>query len=89
MSGAGLDQFESVWLVDFEFHQPDGDRPTPICMVAREYRSGRMLHLWMDELAALASPPFAVDAGALFVAYYTSAELGCFLALGVTVHAPG
>ena len=24
-----------VWLIDFEFHQPPGHRPDPICMVAK------------------------------------------------------
>jgi hypothetical protein len=41
-----------------------------------------LLRLWRDELQALHRPPFAVGPDALFVAYYASAELGCFLALG-------
>ena len=51
-------------------------------MVARELRSGRLLRLWRDELMALRRPPFGVGADMLFVAYYASAELSCFLALG-------
>ena len=31
--------FPRVWLVDFEFHAPGGERPEPICMVAREWRT--------------------------------------------------
>mgnify|MGYP000906766904 CR=1 FL=1 len=81
MSPSPLQHFRHVWLVDFEFHQPDGDRPTPICMVAKEYKHGRTLRLWQDELRAMALPPFPVDAQSLFVAYYASAELGCFNAL--------
>ncbi len=51
-------------------------------MVAREYFTGRELRLWQDELEAGNAAPFPVDRSALFVAYYASAELGCFLALG-------
>ena len=68
--------------MDFEFRALDGERPEPVCMVARELRGGRSLELWADELRACASPPFDVGPDALFVAFYASAELGCFLALG-------
>lgn len=81
MSSA-LSQFREVWLVDFEFHQPDGDLPEPICMVAREYRTGRTLHVSADQLAEMREAPFSTSADSLFVAYYASAELSCFLALG-------
>jgi DNA polymerase-1 len=72
--------YREIWAVDFEFQAADGERPVPVCLVARELRSGRLLRLWHDELGR--EPPFPVDAGSLFVAYYASAELGCFLALG-------
>jgi len=74
-----------VWLVDFEFHSRngrEGNPPEPVCMVARELHTGRTLRLWRDELVSLPRPPFPVDDSALFVAYYASAEFGCFLALG-------
>lgn len=67
--------------MDFEFRAPSGERPTVRCMVAREVHSGRLLRCWEDELATMKVPPFRIDAGALFVAYFASAELGCFLAL--------
>ncbi len=76
-----LRHFEQVWLVDFEFRAPAGGRPAPVCMVAREFRTGRTLRLWSDELATMPAAPFDVADGALFVAYYASAEMGCFLAL--------
>jgi len=78
----GLDHYSEIWLVDFEFCCPPGETQTPICMVAHEYRSGRLLRLWADELAAMTEPPFPIDENSLFVAYYASAELGCFLSLG-------
>lgn len=74
-----------VWLVDFEFHPlngKEGNPPAPVCMVAREFLSGRSLRLSQDELEVLRQAPFPVDETALFVAYYASAEMGCFLALG-------
>src|SRR5262245_57931729 len=67
-------------MLDFEFVSESGARPVPVCMVARELGSGRLIRLWQDELPA--APPFSVDDDTLFVAYYASAELGCFAELG-------
>jgi DNA polymerase-1 len=74
--------YREIWAVDFEFKAPDGERPDPICMVARELNTGRLIRLWQDDLLGQPWPPFSIDATSLFVAYYASAELGCFLALG-------
>jgi DNA polymerase I len=79
---SGLDCFREVWLADFEFRQPPGERPEPLCLVARELRSGRLVRLWRDGLRASPRPPFPAGPDCLFVAYYASAELGCHLALG-------
>ena len=51
-----------------------------MCLVAWELRSGRKLRLWRGEFGA--APPYATGPGALFVAYYASAEIGCHLTLG-------
>jgi DNA polymerase I len=72
--------YPEVWLVDFEFEAGTGERPVPVCLCARELRSGRELRLWRDKLGL--APPYPIDVGSLFVAYYASAELGCHLALG-------
>jgi hypothetical protein len=74
--------FQEIWCCDFEFNGADGEIPTPVCMVAIEARSGRTIRLWRNELVALTSPPFETGPDALFVAYFASAEIGCFLALG-------
>ena len=74
--------YREVWAADFEFQAPSGNGPRPVCMVGRELRTGRELRLWRDELLALSRPPFDIGPHALFVAYYASAELGCFVALG-------
>lgn len=73
--------FKEVWLGDFEFNAQAGERPSPVCLVARELRSGRLVRLWLDELRGMRQPPFSTGPDTLFVAYYASAELGCFLAL--------
>lgn len=75
-----LTAYQKIWAVDFEFLAPPGERPQPVCLVAREIRSGRTIKQWRGEFSA--APPFRTDSGALFVAYYASAELGCFLQLG-------
>lgn len=80
-----LRSYREVWLVDFEFRADPGERPTPLCLVAREFRSGRTLRFWGDALARMARPPFPVDADCLFVAYFASAELGCFRSLRWTM----
>jgi DNA polymerase I len=72
--------FREVWAIDFEFIAGAGANPAPVCMVARELGSDRVIRLWQEELPA--APPFPVDAGVLFLAYYASAEIGCFLQLG-------
>jgi hypothetical protein len=73
--------FHAVWCVDFEFTAPDGERPRPLCVVARELGSGRLVRCWLGDDAP-ARPPYDVGADVLFVAYYASAELSCHLALG-------
>jgi DNA polymerase-1 len=78
----GTQQFDEVWLVDFEFQCPDGELPRPICLVARELASGRVLRVWESDLRQMKRPPYPTGRAALFVSYYSSAELGCHLALG-------
>jgi DNA polymerase-1 len=85
VSGALGLPFDEVWFVDFEYHPADGvegSRNVPVCMVARELGSNRLLRLWRDELLELDEAPFRTDANALFVAYTNSAEMSCFLELG-------
>jgi hypothetical protein len=48
---------------------------------ARELRIDRLVRAWLDELRT-ADSPLLIDADSLFVSYYASAELGCYLALG-------
>jgi len=67
-------------VADFEFATPPGDRPGPLCLVAHELRSGRRFRVWEDQFGP--APPYAAGPDVLFVAYYASAELGCYRVLG-------
>jgi hypothetical protein len=79
--------FDEIWIVDFEFYPGpgkrnggrDGDAVTPLCLVALEMRSGRIVRLWRDEFGPF--PPYRLDASALIVGYLISAEYGCHIAL--------
>jgi hypothetical protein len=75
-----ISNYRHVWAVDFEFTAPPGDRPTPICCVARDVRSGALVRTWLAD-GAPSAPPYDVGAGSLFLAYYASAELACHLVL--------
>ena len=73
--------FGEIWLVDFEF-QGAPEQSWVVCMVAREFRTGRVIRMWRDELVNLRRAPFDVGPDAVVVAYTASAEIGCFLTLG-------
>ena len=81
MTQRHLTDFREIWCGDFEFAASPGARPTPICLVASELKSGRCVRLWEDDLRRLPQPPFALSSDVLFVAYYASAEMACFRAL--------
>ncbi len=75
-------KYHKVWAVDFEFISKGGENPVPVCLVAYELLSGQQLRIWQDDLCKMTVPPYEIDDQSLFVAYYTSAELGCHLSLG-------
>jgi hypothetical protein len=79
--------FRHVIAADFEFEFGGhaGERPRPVCMVAKDLRTGQEWRLWRGEFAS--APPFPTGTDALFVAFYASAELGCFKALGLPMPA--
>ena len=80
--------FREIWCVDFEYYPArglanggrEGDAITPVCLVAFEMRSGRLVRLWQDELGRF--PPYRLDADALIMGYMISAEFGCHIACG-------
>jgi hypothetical protein len=75
-----LRYYREVWAVDFEFTAPPGHRPRPLCVVARELLSGRLVRRWLEGEDA-GAPPYGTGPDVLLVAYYSSAEWGCHLAL--------
>jgi hypothetical protein len=72
--------FREIILADFEFEIGPGERPVPVCLVSKELRSGRVHRIFQHQFGAAPSYPTGSDV--LFVAYYASAELGCYRALG-------
>ena len=81
--------FKHIVVIDFEFEfgghatleaaGRSGERPRPVCMVAKELRSGRTWRVWRGEFGL--QPPFPIGTDTVLVAYYASAELACFKAL--------
>ena len=79
--------FEHPVAVDFEFEfgghksfeeaSRSGERPRPVCAAMKHLRTGQV---WKWRRGEPFTPPFPID---LLVAYYASAELGCFKALGL------
>ena len=80
MDADPLGRFAEIWVVDFEFIARPGARPDPVCMVARELRSGRISRAW--GVRQMQAPPFPIDDKTLYVAYSAAAELSCHLVLG-------
>ena len=84
-----LERFKNIVALDFEFDfgghdsfeaaSRSGERPRVTCMVAKELRSGRTWRIWRGEFGL--NPPFPIGSDTVFVAYYSSAEWGCFLDL--------
>jgi len=75
-----LPAFREIVLADFEFESRQGDRLVPVCLVAQELRSGRQFRVFQDRFGH--APPYASGSDVLFVAFYASAELGCYRVLG-------
>jgi DNA polymerase-1 len=80
--------FGEIWVVDTEFYPGaglsnggrEGDALTPLCLVALEMRSNRLVRLWQDELGRF--PPYRLDNDVLIIAYANSAEFGFHIACG-------
>ena len=45
--------YRCVWAVDFEYTAPTGARPVPLCVVARELRTGRLVRRWLEDETGL------------------------------------
>ncbi len=76
-----LNDFEEIWFFDFEYSNEPGETVQPICLVARELKSDKLLRIWEDELQTMKQPPYNTGSESLFIAYYAPAEISCHLAL--------
>lgn len=77
-----LERYTQIWVIDFEFNQRgrEGNPPNPVCAVAQELNSQRVVRLWGRELD---NPPFDLtDHEVLSIGFYFPAESGCITTLG-------
>jgi len=77
-----LDQFTGVYVIDFEYIASEGAVPKVVCCVILELKSGSCLRYWRDDLIAMEQAPWNCGGDAVTVAYYASADMSCFAALG-------
>jgi DNA polymerase I len=75
-----LSRFKKIWVVDFEFIAKPSEVQKPVCVVAHDIISGETKRVWLYENQVTA--PYEMDAESLFVAYFSSAEWNCHLAMG-------
>jgi hypothetical protein len=75
-----LEDFEEIVFQDSEFVAKPGERPELVCLVASEQKSGKIFRLWLED-SYPPEPPFAHGPQVLTVAFYASAELGCYRAI--------
>ncbi len=80
-----LQRFSSVTFIDFEYATTENGQAYPLCMVVRDFSSGKTERYWREELLRLDRAPFDTGPCGLVVAYYASAEIGCFRMLGWSV----
>jgi hypothetical protein len=76
-----LADFDEVVYLVFEFNGGTGEPSNPVCLVARTLKSGQLFRVWLEGKGRR-NPPFPAGPKVLTVAYYATAELGCYLALG-------
>ena len=80
-----LSDFSAVWCVDFEFRPQqgrEGNPLDPVCMVAKQWPHGPEQRIWLNGRSKPTPCPFGPED--LVVAFYASAEMGCFEALAWT-----
>ena len=74
--------WDEIWVIDFEYQAVDGEWPVPHCMIGREIFSQRLIRRDTAALHAGGDPPFPIGPSSLVVGYYLPAEFSCFLQLG-------
>ena len=69
-----------IWAIDCEFIPRCGEKPIPVCTVARNIFTGRTIKEFHDDVTVYESN-LPVGDDALWIAFVAQAEWGCFLAL--------
>jgi hypothetical protein len=69
-----------IWAIDCEFIARCGEKPIPVCTVARNIFTGRTIKEFHDDVTVNESN-LPVGDDALWIAFVAQAEWGCFLAL--------
>ncbi len=85
MNAIPINKEQRVVVLDFEFRPVGGLEGNPlevICGVFKDIQSGTNVKLWQEELRQYKSPPLCSGGNTTLVAYYASAEMSCFRALG-------
>jgi DNA polymerase-1 len=67
-----------IWAVDFEYSFAPSGQLLPLCLVAKELKTGRLIRQWKPFGP---EPPYPTRPDALFVSYSAQAEVSCHLAL--------
>ena len=74
--------FKNIFVIDFEFIADSVEKSKPACIVAHEIISGETKKVWLEGNDPFTlKPPYLMGETDLFVAYFSSAEWGCHLAL--------
>jgi DNA polymerase-1 len=76
--------YERILFIDFEYEDGGvaGNNPRVVCLVVRDFKTGAVKRYWRDALFEMIVAPFDIGPKTLVVAYFASAEMQCFMALG-------
>ena len=77
-----IKNFKHIIAIDFEFSAPNGERPSVVCLIAKDITTGEIWRIFQEQLYSLKHPPYPTGTDSLIVAYYASAEINCYKALG-------
>ena len=77
-----LDQFSAIWVIDTEYRASNGQTLIPVCLVAREYRSGEIRRLWIHEKGGQPDLRVVFNDNTLFVAYSCIGDMQVLSQLG-------
>jgi hypothetical protein len=73
------EDFKEIWVIDYEFISGNGNPSQPICYVAKNVTTNKIIKHWIDGTES--SPDYPLDDSSLLVTYYGTAEMGCHASL--------